>query len=136
MKFTFGKTIAAQRLEELLENNPIARRKISALLSNYTSDLLTITLVKHPRPARLCMELLRDYTLRRIDVKKNLTEDIRSYAKNVVVCRYRAYCYGFNEVVKAIATAKAVRQTALANAKVALEEYEKNKRLTSGEGGV
>jgi len=106
MKFTYGKTSAAMRLEELIENNPSARRKITSLLSEYTNQLLIITQARDPRTVRICMELLRDYTLRRIDVKKNLTEEIRTYAKNVVVARYRAFRKGFDAVNKAIQAAQ------------------------------
>jgi hypothetical protein len=102
MKYTFGKTSAAQKLEQLLDNNPTARRRISAVLSEYTNQLLLITQAREPRTVRLCMELLRDYTLRRLDVKKNLTPEMRTYSQNVVVTRYRAFRNGFESVNKII----------------------------------
>lgn len=100
MKYTFGKSIAAERLEALLEYNPRARRKIASLLSVYTHQLLMITQAKDPRTVRLCMELLRDYTLRRLDVKSTITHEIRSYAKNIVLVRYRAFRKGFDYVTR------------------------------------
>jgi len=102
MKFTFGKTSAAQRLEQLMENNPTARRRISTVLSEYTNQLLLITQARDPRTVRLCMELLRDYTLRRIDVKKNLTPEMKTYSQNVVITRYRAFRNGFESVSRMI----------------------------------
>jgi predicted RNA-binding protein with PIN domain len=102
MKFTFGKTSAAQRLEQLVENSPTARRKISVILSDYTNQLLLVTQTRDPRTVRLCMELLRDYTLRRLDVKKHLTDEMRTYAQNVVITRYRAFRRGFDAVSRAI----------------------------------
>lgn len=102
MKFTFGKTSAAMRLEQLVENHPTARRRISAILSDYTNQLLLITQAREPRTVRLCMELLRDYTLRRFDVKKNLTDEMKTYSQNVVITRYRAFRRGFDSVNRAI----------------------------------
>ena len=98
MKFTFGKTLAAKRLEELLENNPSARRRVSTVLSEYTNQLLLITQAKDPRTVKLCMELLRDYTLRRLEVKRSLTPDMKTYSQNVVISRYRAFRKGFESV--------------------------------------
>lgn len=93
------------RLEQLVENNPAARRKISAILSDYTHQLLLICQTRDPRTVHLCMELLRDYTLRRFDVKKHLTDDMRSYAQNLVITRYRAFRKGFDSVNRAIEAA-------------------------------
>jgi len=106
MKFTFGKTSAAVRLEQLVENSPIARRKISAILSDYTNQLLLVTQARDPRTVHTCMELLRDYTLRRFDVKKHLTDEMRTYAQNVVVTRYRAFRKGFDSVQRVIQSRK------------------------------
>jgi len=100
MKNTFGKSLSAERLEELLENNPSARRKVSTLLSTYTNHLLLVTQAKNPSTVRLCMDLLRDYTLNRVDIKVNLSPDIRTYTKNVIIARYRAFRHGFDTVSK------------------------------------
>ena len=100
--FTFGRTLAAQKLEELVSQSPSARRKISSLLSDYTNQLLQITMAKEPRTVRLCMEMLRDYTLRRLDVKTKLTDDIRSYAKNVVIYRHRVFRKEFDAITRII----------------------------------
>ena len=99
MKYTFGRTPAAQKLETLLDESPSARRKISRLLSNYTWQLYKITGAKDPETVRLCMEMLRDYTLRRIDITKDLSSAMRSHAKNVVICRYRVYRHCFYDLV-------------------------------------
>ena len=108
MKFTFGRTAAAVKLAELVEKSPTARRQISALLSLYTSQLLEVVQAKNPRTVRLCMELLRDYTLRRVEVKKNLTDDMKTYTKNVVITRYRAYRNGFDDVNRALERRKKI----------------------------
>lgn len=105
MKFTFGKTPSAQKLEQLLENNPNARRRVSSVLSAYTNQLLQITQAREPRTVRLCMELLRNDMLRRLDRKKNLSEDMKTYSKNVVITRYRAFRNGFESVNRAIQAA-------------------------------
>lgn len=99
MKFTFGNSPAANRLEVLVEESPIARRQVSTLLSIYTNQLLHITGAKDQRTVHLCMEMLRDNTLRRIDVKRNLTTEMKTYLKNVVVMRYRVYRRGFDDVI-------------------------------------
>jgi hypothetical protein len=102
MKYTFGKTKAAEKLEILLDNNLVARRRITILLSKYTSQLLKITGIKDPDTVRLCMELVKNYTLNRVDIKKTLTPEIRSYVKNIILTRYRAYLHGFNDLVPLI----------------------------------
>jgi predicted transcriptional regulator len=91
MKYIFGISTSAQRLEKLLNDNPIARRKISRMLSQYTSTMYKILagLSDDISVTYYCMELHRDYNLRRIDIMKNISDDIRSYAKNVVIGRYR-----------------------------------------------
>ena len=106
MKYTFGKTIAAQRLENLVADNPIARRRISTLVSKFTAQMLSIVSAKDPDTVRLCWELLRDYTLRRIDVKKHLTDDMKTYTKNVIISRYRIYCHNFDELVSIMESSK------------------------------
>ena len=98
MKYSFGKSIAAQKLELLLQDNPSARRKITQLISRYTEQLLLVVGIQEPRTVRLCMEFLRDYNLKRIDIITNLTEDMRSYARNVVIGRYRVYYQEFNQL--------------------------------------
>jgi hypothetical protein len=100
MKGTFGSTPASIRLEQLVENCPPARRKVQTILSLYTNQLLQITQAREPGTVHLCMELLRDYTLRRIDVAKNLTEDMKTYTKNVVTTRYRVFLHCFDDVIK------------------------------------
>lgn len=119
MKYTFGSTLAAQKLETLLEDNPTARRKVSRLLSSYTSKLFNITGAKDPETVLTCMHLLRDYTLARVDVQKNLDPKVRTYTKNVVTCRYRVYRQGFESLIPALR--KMIAQ---------------EKGLTSGDKGV
>ncbi len=102
MKYTFGKTLAAQRLELLVKDAPSARRKISRILSSYTSKLVIIVGAKDPETVRLCMEMLRDYTLRRVDATKNLTNDMRTYSKNVIVYRHRVFRRTFDSLVEII----------------------------------
>lgn len=99
MKYTFGKTLAAQRLEILLDKNPIARRKISALLSKFSDKLLLVTGAKDPDTVRLCMDLLRDNTLKGLRSKKNLSSDVVSYAENVIKSRHRAFRQEFDYIV-------------------------------------
>lgn len=101
MKYTFGKTAAALRLEELVENNPPIRRRISSLLSKYTNQLLLITQMRDPETVRVCMELLRDHTLNRLD-SKHLPTEILTYTKNIVITRYRAFRRGFEQVIKVL----------------------------------
>ena len=99
MKYTFGKTLASQKMEVLLDNNPSARRKISRMLSQYTSHLLKITVARDSVTVLLCMELLRDFTLKRISVMKDIPDEVRSYARNVVISRYRVYRKCFESIV-------------------------------------
>lgn len=101
MKYTFGKTVAAQRFEYLLNDNPTARRKISRIISKYTAQMLNIVSLKDPETVRLCLDLLRTYTLIRIDMMKSIRNDeaIRSYAKNVIIARYRDVRHGFDSLV-------------------------------------
>ncbi len=102
MKYTFGGTRAAQRLETLVENNPTARRKISALLSNYSRTLLLIVRVHDASTVRFCWQMLRDYTLNRLDKKTGLTEEMKTYTKNVIIYRYRVYLKEFNDLINRI----------------------------------
>lgn len=102
MKNTFGSNRAAQKLEKLLEDNPSARRKVSRLLSKYTSKLFNITGAKDPETVVTCMALLRDYTLRQVDLQTNLTPTMRSYTKNVVAGRYRVYRQSFDSLIPAL----------------------------------
>jgi len=114
MKFTFGKTKAAQRLETLVADKPVARRQLTSLLSKYSEQLIKVVGAKDPTTVRQCWELLRDYTLRRIDVKRNLSGDMKTYAKNVVVYRHRVHRKEFDELILLIKT------------------HKEKKRLTSG----
>lgn len=100
MKFTFGKTQASQTLETLVGESPCIRRKISSLLSDYSKKLLNITEIKDPETVRLLMALLRDNTLKRVDVKKNLNEEVKTFTKNVVVYRYRVFSTSYEKVLK------------------------------------
>lgn len=99
MKYYLGSTLAAQRMESMLDTTPIVRRKISTLLSQYTSQLLKITAAKDPSIVRLCMELLRDFTLKRVELKKNIPNDIKSYTKNLIITRHRVFRKTFDELV-------------------------------------
>jgi len=101
MNFIFGKSAAAVKLAELVSKNPSARRKVSSLLSEYTNQLLTITQAKDPKTVQLCMSMLRDYTLSRVE-KTHIPHDIKTYTQNLVIARYRAYSHGFNDVSKTI----------------------------------
>lgn len=106
MKFTFGNSLAAGRLEELLENDKVASCYVSKVLGGYTHQLLLITLIKEPRTVRLCMELLRDYTLQRFDVSKRLSPIQKTFAKNIVMLRYRAFRKGFDDINRVIQSRK------------------------------
>lgn len=100
MNFSFGRTAAAVKLEQLVKDNPSARRKVTTLLSDYTNKLLIVTQAKDPETVRLCMEMLRDYTLRRLDVKQNIPPEVKTYTQNVIIARYRVFRKGFDDVVR------------------------------------
>lgn len=120
MKNSLGKSKAALKLEAILNRNPSARRKVASLLSKYTHQLLMITGAKDTETVRTCMELLRDYNLRRIDVKHFSTEsestEIRSLTKNLVIARYRAFRRGFDAVAP-ILEAQALKRKCLTSQK-------------------
>lgn len=97
---TFGNSLAARKLETLVEDNNSARRKISSLLSRYTSQLLTTTTLNDSHLVRLYMKLLRDHTIARLNLKHGLNADIVSYGKNVIDARYRAFLHGYENVLK------------------------------------
>jgi ferritin-like protein len=101
MKFTYGKNPAAVTLAELVKDNPSARRKVMRIVSRYTQQLLQLTGAKDPETVTLCMGLLKDYTLKRVDDLK-VDEKVRSYARNVVVSRYRVFLHEFNVLVPLI----------------------------------
>jgi hypothetical protein len=88
MKNTFGKTPAAFRLAELVENNASARRKVASLLSKYTAQMFEVVHLENPDTARLCFNLLRNHAL-----------DVRSYAKNLVNARYRQFRKDYDYVI-------------------------------------
>ena len=99
MKNTFGKTPAAFRLADLVENNPSARRKVSSLLSRYTSQMFEASEIKDPDTAKLCLHLLRNHALGLLELKPTLPSDVRSYAKNLVNARYRVFRKEYNYVI-------------------------------------
>ena len=98
MKFTFGKTKASEKLEQLLEGKPWASRRVSRLLGSYSHKLITITGAKDPETVCTCMELLRDFTLQRVD-KTKLDPTIKTHTKNLVCYRYRVIRKTFEELV-------------------------------------
>ena len=101
MSYIFGKTKAAIALAEMVEENPTARRRISSLLSEFSHQMMTIVLAREPKTVIICLKLLRDYTIGRLDNTKSiLPEKIKSYAKNVIVYRHRAFKAGFEYVIK------------------------------------
>jgi len=99
MKNTFGNTPAAQRLEILLQNNPLSRRKVSRLLNQYTYKLIRLAGLKDFKTVHTCMILLRNYALSLVDIQKNLDSEVRSYTKNLISCRYREYRKGYEFMV-------------------------------------
>lgn len=98
VKYTFGKTDASIRLEKLLDGNPAARRKISTLLSKYTNRLLLLTQAKDIDTVNLCLSLLKEHAIQCINSKENISDEIKSYTKNIIIMRYRAYQNGFSQV--------------------------------------
>lgn len=100
MNFSFGCSNSAVKLEQLVKDNSSARKKITTLLSDYTNKLLIVTQAKDPETVRLCMELLRDYTLRRLDVKQNIPSDVKTYTQNVIIARYRIFRKEFDDIVR------------------------------------
>lgn len=118
MKYTFGKTKACEILEKLVEGNPWASRRVSRLLSSYNSKLLKITQIRDPETVIICMELLRDFTLKRVDSTK-MNDDIKSYLKNVVCLKYKEYRQAFESFIPILEYIAAKKQN-----------------LTSGEKGV
>jgi hypothetical protein len=125
MKYTFGKTKACASLEQLVENNPWASRRVSRLLSNYSNQLLHITGARDPETVKACMELLKQFTLKRVDSTK-LDPTIKSHLKNIVCYRCRQYRGTFEAMLPFIEDAEA-----RAKAKAEAE-----KGLTSGEEDV
>ena len=119
MKYTFGKTKACENLEKLVESNPWASRRVSRLLSSFNAKLLNITQARDPETVTTCMELLRDFTLKRVDSTK-LDPNIKSHVKNVVCFRYREYRQAFESFIPVLNHIKEM----------------KKQSLTCGEGGV
>jgi hypothetical protein len=100
-KYTFGKTKACERLEQMLQNNKSAHRKVSSLLGRFSVQLLNITEIQDLVTVQLCMEMLKDYTLRLVD-KKSLPSESRSYIKNVIMTRYRTHRDCFNDLISSV----------------------------------
>jgi len=106
MNNTFGRSPAAQELDRLLEKNPSARRKVSTLISQYTDKLLNISSIKDVPTALLCMSMLRDRTLERMDKKVNVSPEVVSYTKNVITAKYRVYAESYKFVSSFLAKKK------------------------------
>lgn len=87
-----------------MEENPYARRKVSRLLSSYSNKLCNITGAKDTVTVLTCMELLLEQTLKRVDALKNLSPDVRSHTKNVVIYRYRTYRRCFEDISALLAS--------------------------------
>lgn len=102
MKYTFGNTRACQTLETLLDGDKSARRKVSRLLSGFTSKLFNITGAKDPETVLTCMELLRAQTLDRVNHLQGLSGKVRSYTRNVIIYRYRKYREAFESLIPTI----------------------------------
>lgn len=98
MKFTFGKTKASEKLEQLVEGKPWASRRVSRLLSGFSQKMINITGAKDPETVCTCMELLRDFTLQRVD-KTKLEPAIKSHTKNIICYRYRVMRRTFEELI-------------------------------------
>lgn len=86
------------RLEEMVETKPAQRRRVSKLLSEFTQSLLALVKAEEPRTVLLAMQLLRDYNLRRVDFKTTFDPILKSYTKNVICHRFRAYRDAFRYV--------------------------------------
>lgn len=99
MKLTFGKNKASLRLEAIVADKPAARRRVSALLSEYTAQLMGIITARDPHVVRLCLQLLKTHTVKRVDTIQCLSPETRMYCKNVIIGRFRAHLNGFNTVV-------------------------------------
>lgn len=119
MKYTFGKTKACENLEKLVEGKPWASRRVSRLLSSFNAKLLNITQARDPETVTTCMELLRDFTLKRVDSTK-LDDITKSHVKNIVCFRYREYRRAFESFIPVINHIEAM----------------KKQNLTSGEESV
>ena len=98
--FPFGKTKAANRMELLGEMFPMDRRKVSSLLSRYTDQLYKVINTNiDASTTKLLLHLLCQYNLSRAEVMK-VHEDIRSYTKNLIKCRYRVFLSAYNNIHK------------------------------------
>ncbi len=126
MKYTFGKTKACEKLEAALEGKPWASRRVSRLLSHYSNKLLHITGARDPVTVQTCMLLLKEQTLKQIDLTK-LDPFIKSLTKNIVTYRCRQYHNAFLSMLPIIEFAEA-RQKEMNEAR--------DKDLTSGEESV
>ena len=100
MSYIFGKTKAAIALADMVKDNNSARRFISSLLSEFSHQMMTIVLAREPKTVIICLKLLRDYTISRVNANKYLPDKIKSFTKNVIVYRHRAFKRGFEYVVK------------------------------------
>lgn len=103
MKYMFGKNPAAQTLETLVKDNPSARRKVMRLFSRYNEQLLQLVGAKDPETVTLLMGLLKDYNLARINSMK-MDAKIKSYARNLIVSRYRVFLHEFEYLVPTVRT--------------------------------
>ena len=101
MKYMFGKNPAAQTLETLVKDNPSARRKVMRLISRYTEQLVKVVGARDPETVTLMMHLLKEYNLARIDTLK-MDDEIRSYARNLVISRYRVFLHEFQKLTPTI----------------------------------
>jgi hypothetical protein len=99
MKLSFGKNKASLRLVAIVENNPAARRRVSSILSEHTQQMMAIITARDPKVVRLCLKMLREYTIKRIDSVHHFSPEIKMYCKNVVIGRFRAHLNGFNTVI-------------------------------------
>lgn len=81
-----------------MENNRGARRRISALFSEYTHHLLEVTQIKDPKTVRICMTMFRDGLLRRIEKETKFSTEMKAYAKNVIRHRYKAFSQGYESI--------------------------------------
>lgn len=85
-----------------MENNRGARRRVSALFSEYTHHLLEVTQIKDPKTVRICMAMFRDGLLRRIEKETKLSVEMQAYAKNVIRHRYKVFSREYETINRII----------------------------------
>lgn len=96
MKTPFGKSAAAIRLAEMVENDPKSRSYVSSTLSELTETLYQLNYISNCKTRRHLCNLVKDSFLKRLQ-SGTRPPLVNSFLKNLIITRCRIIKRVFDE---------------------------------------